>query len=162
MAKYGCQRQMSPRLIMASKPQKSKKSKIKDGILRLLAGEYEGHKGYAGKFLPLDYYDIHLIPNGSLTIQTRPDSSVMLFTLSGDARIAGESVKEKTAVKLGAGDQVELKSTTQSAQILFVSSTKLDETIVWGGPIVIMNTKQNRNSTKLSAYPNTAPSCAVR
>src|SRR5574344_2084599 len=50
--------------------------KIKDGKLRLLAGEYEGHKGYAGKFLPLDYYDIHLSPNGSITIKTRPDSSV--------------------------------------------------------------------------------------
>lgn len=114
--------------------------KIKDGKLRLLAGEYEGHKGYAGKFLPLDYYDIHLSPNGSITIKTRPDSSVMLFTLLGDAYIADELVKEKTAVKLGAGDQVELKSTNQGAQILFVSSKKLEEPIVWGGPIV-MNTK---------------------
>ncbi|OQB46948.1 MAG: Quercetin 2,3-dioxygenase [bacterium ADurb.Bin157] len=131
---------MSPPAYHSIKASEVEEIKIKDGKLRLLAGEYEGHKGYAGKFLPLDYYDIHLIPNGSLTIQTRPDSSVMLFTLSGDARIAGESVKEKTAVKLGAGDQVELKSTTQSAQILFVSSKKLDETIVWGGPIV-MNTK---------------------
>ncbi|NLV93573.1 MAG: pirin family protein, partial [Candidatus Riflebacteria bacterium] len=131
---------MSPPAYHSIKASEVEEIKIKDGKLRLLAGEYEGHKGYAGKFLPLDYYDIHLIPNGSLTIQTRPDSSVMLFTLSGDARIAGELVKEKTAVKLGAGDQVELKSTTQSAQILFVSSTKLDETIVWGGPIV-MNTK---------------------
>lgn len=104
--------------------------KIKDGKLRLLAG----------KFLPLDYYDIHLSPNGSITIKTRPDSSVMLFTLLGDAYIADELVKEKTAVKLGAGDQVELKSTNQGAQILFVSSKKLEEPIVWGGPIV-MNTK---------------------
>lgn len=64
----------------------------------------------------------------------------MLFTLLGDAYIADELVKEKTAVKLGAGDQVELKSTNQGVQILFVSSKKLEEPIVWGGPIV-MNTK---------------------
>jgi redox-sensitive bicupin YhaK (pirin superfamily) len=56
----------------------------------------------------------------------------MLFTLLGDAYIADELVKEKTAVKLGAGDQVELKSTNQGAQILFVSSKKLEEPIVWG------------------------------
>lgn len=118
--------------------------KIKDGKLRLLAGEFEGHKGYAGKFLPLDYYDIHLSPNGSVTIKTQPDSSVMLFTLLGDAYIAGELVKEKTAVKLGAGDEVELKSTAKDAQILFVSSKKLEEPIVWGGPIV-MNTKAELN-----------------
>ena len=33
---------------------------IENGKLRLLAGEYNGRKGYSGKYLPLDYYDIHL------------------------------------------------------------------------------------------------------
>jgi redox-sensitive bicupin YhaK (pirin superfamily) len=65
----------------------------------------------------------------------------MLFTLLGDAIIAGEQVREKTAVKLTAGDSVEIRATDKPAQVLFVSSTMLSEPVAWGGPIV-MNTRQ--------------------
>jgi len=49
-------------------------------------------------------------------------------------------VKEKTAVKLTDGEYVTIKATQQPAQVLFISSIRLGEPIVWGGPIV-MNTK---------------------
>jgi len=114
---------------------------IENGKLRLLAGEYNGRKGYQGKFLPLDYYDIHLNPYASITIRTDIERSVMAFTLLGNAYIGGELVKEKTAVKLTAGDHVEIKAIDQKAQVLFISSLYLHEPIFWGGPIV-MNTKE--------------------
>lgn len=65
----------------------------------------------------------------------------MAFTLLGDAYIAGEPVKEKTAVKLTAGDQVEIKAGDEDVQVLFMSSLPLDEPVVWGGPIV-MNSRE--------------------
>lgn len=117
---------------------------IDNGKLRLLAGEYNGVTGYKSKYLPLDYYDIHLNPNSSIVLDTYSNSSIMLFTLLGDAYISGELVKEKTAVKLSQGNSVEIKSTDTKAQVLFVSSTRLDESIAWGGPIV-MNTKDELN-----------------
>ncbi|NCB44504.1 MAG: pirin family protein [Clostridia bacterium] len=113
---------------------------IENGKLRLLAGEYNGRKGYQGKYLPLDYYDIHLNPDASITIRTDIERSVLVFTLLGNAYIGGELVKEKTAVKLTAGDHVEIKAIDQKAQVLFISSLYLHEPIFWGGPIV-MNTK---------------------
>lgn len=117
---------------------------LENGKLRLLAGEYEGSKGYQSHFLPLDYYDVHLNPNASIVLKTGRERSVMVFTLLGDAYVGGELVKEKTAVKLTAGDRVELKATDTNAQVLFVSSTRLEEPVVWGGPIV-MNTKEELN-----------------
>ena len=111
------------------------------GKLRLLAGHYEEKTGYLSKYLPLDYYDIHLNPNASQIVSMDADRSVMLFTLLGDAIIAGEPVREKTAVKLTAGDSVEIRATDKPAQVLFVSSTMLSESVAWGGPIV-MNTRQ--------------------
>jgi len=113
---------------------------IENGKLRLLAGEYNGRKGYQGKYLPLDYYDIHLNPYASITVRIDIERSVMAFTLLGNAYIGGELVKEKTAVKLTAGDHVEIKAIDQKAQVLFISSLYLHEPIFWGGPIV-MNTK---------------------
>ena len=118
--------------------------KLENGKLRLLAGEYEGRKGYMSKYLPLDYYDLHLNANTSVSIKTERNRSVMIFTLLGDAYIGGESVKEKTAVKLTSGEHVEIIATNKNAQLLFVSSTILAEPIAWGGPIV-MNTKEELN-----------------
>ena len=114
------------------------------GKLRLLAGGFEGKKGYISKYLPLDYYDLHINPNQSVIINTESDRSVMLFILLGDAYIGGELVKEKTAVKLTSGDQVEIKATDDKAQVLFISSKRLDEPVAWGGPIV-MNTREELN-----------------
>lgn len=117
---------------------------LESGKLRLLAGEYEGTRGYNSEYLPLDYYDLHIRPNASLTIQTARERSVMVFTLLGDAYIAGEAIKEKTAVKLTAGDAVTIGAGDTEAQVLFVSSLRLDEPVVWGGPIV-MNTREDLN-----------------
>ena len=115
--------------------------KLENGKLRLLAGEYEGRKGYMSKYLPLDYYDLHLNAKASVSVKTERSRSVMIFTLLGDAYIGGELVKEKTAVKLTSGEHVEIKAADKNAQVLFVSSTILAEPIAWGGPIV-MNTKE--------------------
>lgn len=117
---------------------------LENGKLRLLAGEFEGRKGYLSKYLPLDYYDIHINPNASIILNTESERSVMVFTLLGDAYIGDELVKEKTAVKLTSGGNVEIKATDKNAQVLFISSTALAEPVAWGGPIV-MNTKEELN-----------------
>jgi len=114
------------------------------GKLRLLAGEYEGRKGHMSKYLPLNYYDIHLNPKASAIVNTYSEHSVMVFTLLGNAYIGDELVKEKTAVKLTPGDHVKIKVTDKNAQVLFISSKALSEPVVWGGPIV-MNTKEELN-----------------
>jgi len=114
---------------------------LENGKLRLLAGEFKGQKGHASKYLPLDYYDIHLEPHASTSIPVARDRSLMVFTLSGDAIIAGEAVPEKTAVKLSPGDQVEIKAMESYCQVLFISSESLHEPVAWGGPIV-MNTRE--------------------
>lgn len=113
---------------------------IEGGKLRLLAGQYKDRNGYKSKYLPLDYYDIHLNENASIVIDTEEDRSVMIFTLLGEVYIGGELVKEKTAVKLSAGNKVEIECHKENAQVLFISSKALGEPISWGGPIV-MNTK---------------------
>jgi len=114
------------------------------GKLRLLAGKYEKVKGYESKYLPLDFYDLHLDPYASAVINTERERSVMVFTLSGNAYIGGELVREKTAVKLTSGDHVEITAADKNVQVLFVSSTFLNEPVAWRGSIV-MNTREELN-----------------
>ncbi len=110
------------------------------GYLRLIAGEYKGHHGFKGEHLPLDYYDVHLEEGEEITLETPREDSVMVFTLLGEAEVAGEEVKEKTAVKLTDGDELKLKAIHGPAQILYLKSRALREPVAWAGPIV-MNTR---------------------
>lgn len=118
---------------------------LDNGKLRLLVGRFENRKGYTSKYLPLDYYDLHINPNGTIVLNTEKERSVMVFTLLGDAYIGGELIKEKTAVKLTSGDTVEIKATDKKAQVLFMSSVRLDESVAWGGGPIVMNTKEELN-----------------
>lgn len=131
---------MCPPAYMSIKSHEIEEIAFETGKLRLLAGVYEGHSGFQGHYLPLNYYDIHLQASATKTFLTDEDHMVTLFTLSGDCYVAGERVKEKTAIKLTAGTQVTLKAGETNAQILFVSSKPLNEPIAWAGPIV-MNTR---------------------
>lgn len=135
---------MAPPAYHSIKNSEIEEIELENGKLRLLAGEYNGRKGYMSKYLPLNYYDLHLNPNASIVINIESERSVMVFTLLGEAYIGGDLVKEKTAVKLTSGDAVEIKAADKKAQVLFISSKRLDEPVVWGGPIV-MNTKEELN-----------------
>lgn len=115
--------------------------KFDGGMVRLLAGEYEGYKGYQGKHLPLDYYDIHLEEGASITIDTPEDDSVMIFTLIGDVYVGDDFIEEKTAAKLTNGNSLKIKNSDKPAQVLFMKSKSLKEPISWAGPIV-MNTSE--------------------
>ena len=115
---------------------------LESGKLRLLAGNYEGHSGIQGKYLPLDYYDIFLDAHGSVTLNVPGENkSAMVFTLEGDAVVSGTKVAAKTAAKLGDGDTVVIEAADEPIEILFMCSEKLSESIAWHGPIV-MNTRE--------------------
>lgn len=118
------------------------------GKLRLLAGKYKDNQGYNSEYLPLDYYDIHLNENSSFVIDTEIDKSIMLFTLIGEISIGGETIREKTAAKLTNGTSVEIKTMDKRAQILYISSTRLNEAIAWGGPIVMNTDEELENAFK--------------
>ncbi|WP_434799468.1 pirin family protein [Terrisporobacter vanillatitrophus] len=132
---------MAPPEYHSIKKEEIKEIPIDGGILRLISGQYKEHKGFMGKYLPMNYYHIILEANNKFTIETEENKSVLVFLLSGDAKIAGETISEKTAVKLTNGDSLDIESLHEDLQILFISSDKLEEPVSWGGPIV-MNTRE--------------------
>ncbi|MGI6511386.1 MAG: pirin family protein [Catenisphaera adipataccumulans] len=113
------------------------------GTLRLLAGTYLDHTGLQGEYLPLDYYELILKSGASISLPSDPQKTAMVFTLSGDAEVAGTSVREKTAAALSEGDTVTIQAPAEGPEIrvLYMSAPALDEPVAWGGPIV-MNTRE--------------------
>lgn len=113
---------------------------VEGGTLRLISGEYRGHKGWQGKYLPLDYYDIRLKAGAKLTLDVKEGNTVMVFTLVGDATVGGTHVNEKTAARLVEGDTVTIEAGEHGAQVMQMSAPPTNEPIAWYGPIV-MNTR---------------------
>ena len=121
---------------------------LSDGVtVRLLAGTLEDaegkiHQGHAGEHLPLDFYDISLVPGAAAIFPVAEEAAAIAFTLEGSATIEGLPVGAKTAVKLEKGDEVKIEADSDApSHVLFMSSRPLHEPIAWGGPIV-MNTRE--------------------
>ena len=114
---------------------------IPGGKIRVLAGSCGEVKGFQAPHLPFDYFDIRLQKNTVFRLETDPEQAAMLFTLQGSIKAAGEGVLEKTAVRLTAGDYIEIETGDEEACILYMGSRELGEPVCWGGPIV-MNTEE--------------------
>lgn len=110
------------------------------GVLRLVAGEYEGHKGYESKHIPLTFYALHLKEGAKLELKSDPEQTAVLFTLCGSVSVSGDVMPEKTAAVLEEGDHIALDAAGE-AEVLVLMAKPLHESVVWGGPVV-MNTRE--------------------
>jgi redox-sensitive bicupin YhaK (pirin superfamily) len=112
------------------------------GKLRLITGNYEGHAGIQGRYLPLDFYDIHLNAYGSVILNVPGENEpAMIFTPKGAATVSETPIPAKTAAKLGSGDTVIIETGDEPIEILFMCSDRLNEPVAWYVPVV-MNTRE--------------------
>ena len=116
--------------------------------VKVISGEYKGTKGYAPKYLPLDFYEIEIKKNEEFTIDTKDNQQVILFTLIGDIEVEGDVVYEKTAVTTTDGDKLTIKAKDEDVIVLFLKSIPTNEPIAWAGPIV-MNTNEDLRQASL-------------
>ena len=116
--------------------------------IKVISGEYKGTKGYASKYLPLDFYEIEIKKDEEFTIDTKNDKQVILFTLIGDIEVEGDVVSEKTAVTTTDGDKLTIKAKDEDVIVLFLQSIPTNEPIAWAGPIV-MNTNEDLRQASL-------------
>ncbi|MDU5201091.1 pirin family protein [Finegoldia magna] len=116
--------------------------------VKVISGEYKGIKGYAPKYLPLDFYEIEIKKNEEITIDTKQDYQVILFTLIGNIEVEGDVVSEKTAVTTTDGDKLTIKAKDEDVIVLFLQSIPTNEEIAWAGPIV-MNTNEDLRQASL-------------
>ncbi|AFY18790.1 pirin family protein [Pseudomonas sp. UW4] len=112
------------------------------GSLRLIAGEFDGHKGPARTFTPVDLWDIRLNAGKSLTLGLHEGRNTALVVLRGTVQVNGlEPVRQgQLALFDRKGDQMTLQA-SEDAVVLLLSGEPIDEPIVGHGPFV-MNTEQ--------------------
>lgn len=111
------------------------------GSVRVIAGRYDGKKGPARTFSPMNVYDLRLKAGASAKFKVRSGDTTALFVLKGALKLpTGERVGEATlAIMEREGEQLEF-SATEDSTVLFLNGEPIPEPIVGYGPFV-MNTE---------------------
>jgi redox-sensitive bicupin YhaK (pirin superfamily) len=111
------------------------------GFARIIAGDFDGHRGPAHTFTPMNVIDLKL-RKGKAIIATYEGWNTSLIVLKGAVE-AGDGVVAKDAQMLmfsSQGQDIQLNALEDSIALL-LSGEPIDEPIVGYGPFV-MNTKE--------------------
>ncbi|MDP9916303.1 redox-sensitive bicupin YhaK (pirin superfamily) [Variovorax boronicumulans] len=111
------------------------------GSVRVIAGDYLGHKGPARTFTPIDVWDLRLNQGAQVTLPVTEGHTAAVVVLRGTVQVNGETVVRDAQMVLldRAGDALTLDA-NNDAVVLLLSGEPIDEPIVGHGPFV-MNTR---------------------
>lgn len=109
------------------------------GFVRVIAGEYEGKKGPAKTFSSINVWDVRLNSGAHLKVEVKPGDTTSFFVLSGQVRLMGhtEVIQEAQLAVLDRENSYFEIEAQQSAKILVLTGTPLNEPIVGYGPFVM-------------------------
>jgi redox-sensitive bicupin YhaK (pirin superfamily) len=111
------------------------------GKVRVIAGEYDGRRGPAHTFTPIDVWDVRLNQGHATEFAVAEGRTLALVVLRGTVLVNGTQVaREAQMVMLDrAGSDVQVEANSD-ATFLLLSGEPIDEPIVGYGPFV-MNTQ---------------------
>ncbi|MGE7955423.1 pirin family protein [Pseudomonas sp. NPDC089530] len=115
----------------------------KAGTLRLIAGEFDGVKGPARTFTPIDVWDLRLNAGKPLTLDLHPGRNTALVVLRGTVQVNGQELMREGQLALFERDgaQIGLEA-NNDAVVLLLSGEPIDEPIVGHGPFVMNSEEQ--------------------
>jgi redox-sensitive bicupin YhaK (pirin superfamily) len=81
-------------------------------LVRIIAGEVDGHRGPGATYTPITFLHATVSPGARLHLPWRPDFNALAYVLSGSGRVGsdGRPVGEGDLVVLGPGDHVLLSA----------------------------------------------------
>lgn len=113
--------------------------------IKIISGIYKGNLGaIQPSFVNVLFLDVELKENSEWEIETVEDSTLVVYVLKGMGNFdssKNEATSENRVVLFNKGKSLRVKASTEGVRFLLFQGAPLNETISWGGPIV-MNTKE--------------------
>lgn len=112
------------------------------GLVRVIAGEYQGIKGPARTFTPINLFDVRLREGGKATFSFPAKENAALLVMKGTLVIQGEqrATENELVVFANEGERFELEAESDT-HVVLLNGEPIREPIAQYGPFV-MNTKQ--------------------
>lgn len=113
------------------------------GVVRVIAGSFQGSKGPAHTETPVELWDVALQPNGELRVDLPATNTKIVLVRRGELRIDGaHTVAQNELVRMpvGAG-ALSLRATGNGASFVVMAGEPIAEPVVGHGPFV-MNTRE--------------------
>lgn len=117
------------------------------GVLRVIAGNYEGHQGPAQTFTPINLWDLRLRPGPTISLRMPQGHTSLVFVLEGQVRLSGGEVIQgaELAVLDAANEEFTLEALDPS-KVLILGGEPLNEPIVGYGPFVMNSPQEIRQA----------------
>jgi redox-sensitive bicupin YhaK (pirin superfamily) len=108
------------------------------GSLRVIAGEFSGHKGAAKTFTPINLWDVNLRTGKSAQLPLPDGHTTAFLVLSGEVLVNGETKAGEgdLAIFARAGDGIAVTAKTD-AKLLVMDGEPIAEPVVGQGPFVM-------------------------
>lgn len=117
------------------------------GRLRVIAGDYQGQRGPAQTFTPIDVWDLRLAAGRRAPLTFAAGRTVLLVVLRGTVQVNGEAIaREAQMVMLErSGTEVSIEANNE-AVVLVLSGEPIDEPVVGYGPFVMNSEAEIRQA----------------
>jgi quercetin 2,3-dioxygenase len=118
-------------------------------LLRVIAGEVDGHRGPGVTYSPISVVHATIQPGAEVDIPWRKDFNALVYVLSGAGSVGAERRPLRTGqlAVLGSGDAIrvganpEQDSHTPALDVYIMGGLPIGEPVAWYGPFV-MNTHE--------------------
>ena len=111
------------------------------GFARVIAGEFQGTRGPARTFTPINVWDLQLAPMRTSELRLTEGHTALLIVQTGAVQVNDTPVKAVELVLFDrAGDLIRLRADSDS-RVLVLTGEPLNEPVVGQGPFV-MNTRE--------------------
>lgn len=116
---------------------------LNKGVVEIIAGEFQGVKGPAKTFSPMELYVIKLEPGGIFELPFNADYNASILMIEGTAICNEKSLlpQDHLALFNNDGNTIKLEANDRAATLLFMAGQPIDEPIAAYGPF-LMNTAE--------------------